>query len=73
MLYVSAVWLVSLRGWTTTILWLMLFLCCICALIAVVLGLFLKHSFLWWCASGLTVLAIVLSICLAVLDKLGFQ
>jgi hypothetical protein len=51
----------------------MLFLCCVGALIAAVLGLLFKRSFLWWCASSLTVLAIVLSISLAVLDKLGFK
>jgi hypothetical protein len=43
------------------------------ALIAVVLGLLFRHSFLWWSASTLTILAIVLSVTLAALDRLGFK
>lgn len=70
---VSAAWMLSWRGWTTTILWLILFLCCVGTLIAVVLGLLFRRPFLWWCASSLTVLAIVLSVAIAVLDRLGFK
>jgi hypothetical protein len=64
---------VSWRGSTTTVLWLILFLCCIGALIAVVLGLLFRRPLLWWCASTLTVLAVVLAVTLAALDKLGFE
>jgi hypothetical protein len=70
---VGAAWMWSWRGQTTTILWLIVFLCCTGTLIAVVLGFLFRRSFLWWCASTMTVLAIVLSIGLAVLDKLGFN
>ena len=73
MFEVSAAWMLSGRGWTTTILWLILFLCCVGVPIAVVLGLLFRRSFLWWCASTLTVLAIVLSVIIAGLDKLGFK
>jgi len=54
-------------------LWLILLLCCIGVLIAVVLGLLFKRSFLWWCAAALAVAVIVLSVSIAVLDKLGFK
>ena len=73
MFEVGAVWLLSLRNTLTTSLWLILLFSCIGALIAAVLGLLFRRSFLWWCASTLTVLAIVLSVSLAVFDKLGFK
>lgn len=73
MFEVAAVCMLSWRDTTTTVLWLILLLCCVGALIAVVLGLLFKRSFLWWCASTLTVLAIVLSVGVAVFDKLGFK
>ena len=69
----SAIWMLTWRGWTTTILWLILLVCCVSALIAVVLGVLLRHSFLWWLASTLALLGVVLSISLAALDKLGFK
>jgi hypothetical protein len=68
---VVAAWLLSLRDSTTTILSLTSLLCCVGALIAVVLGLLFRRSFLWWCASALAILAIVLSVSIATLDKLG--
>jgi|HubBroStandDraft_6_1064221.scaffolds.fasta_scaffold475018_1 hypothetical protein len=68
---VGAVWMLSARNSTTTVLWLTLFVCWIGVLIAVVLGILFRRSFLWWCASTLTVLAIVLSVSLAMLDRLG--
>ena len=57
----------------TTGLWFVLLLCCIGALIAVVLGVLFRRSFPWWCASTLAALAILISVSLAVLDKLGFK
>ena len=69
----GAVWMLSAKNSTTTVLWLTLFMCCMAALIAAVLGLLFRRSFLWWCASALTILAIVLSVSLAALDKLGFK
>ena len=63
----------SMRNSITTSLWFILFFCFMGALIAAVLGLFFRRSFLWWCASTLTVLAVVLSISLAALDKFGFK
>jgi hypothetical protein len=71
MFEVGAVWMLSARNSTTTVLWLTLFVCCIDALIAVVLGLLFRRSFLWWCTSTLTLVAILLSVSLAVLDELG--
>ena len=65
--------MLSWRAWTTEILWLTLLLSCIGALIAAVFGFVFRRSFLWWCASTLAVSAIVLSVCLAALDKLGFK
>jgi hypothetical protein len=73
MFEVGAVWILSTQDSITTSLWFILFFCCIGALIAVVLGLLFRRSFLWWCASTLVVLAIVLSISLAALDKFGFK
>jgi hypothetical protein len=46
---------------------------CVGVPIAVVLELLFRRSFLWWCASTLAVLAIVLSVSIATLDKLGFK
>jgi hypothetical protein len=43
------------------------------ALIAVVLGLVFRRSFLWGCASILTMLALVLSAIVTALDKFGFK
>ena len=65
--------MLSTRDSITASLWFVLFLCCIGVPIAVVAGLLLRRSFLWWCASTMTVLAILLSISIAVLDKLGFK
>lgn len=65
--------MLSLRDSMTTGLWLILLSCCIGTLIAVVLGLLFRRSFLWWCASTLAALAIVASVSLAALDKLGFK
>jgi hypothetical protein len=73
MFEVNAALILSWRDSTTTILWLILFICCVGALIAVVLGFVFRRSFLWWCACMLTILAIVLSVSLAALDKLGFK
>ena len=65
--------MLSLRGSTTTVLWLILLLCCIVAPIAVMLGIVLRRSFLWWCASTLTLLALAIAVSLAALNKLGFK
>ena len=70
---VTAVWLLTLRGWTITIIWLALFTSCLGAMIAVVLGVLFRRPFLWWCASTLALFAIVLSVSLAALDRLGFK
>jgi undecaprenyl pyrophosphate phosphatase UppP len=68
---VGAVWMLSTQRSTTTVLWLTLFVCWIGTLVAVVLGILFRRHFLWWLASTLTVLAIVLSVSLAMLDRLG--
>lgn len=69
----DAVWMLSFRDSMTTSLWFILLFCCVGVLIAVVLGLLFRKSFLWWCASTLAALAMVVSVSLAALDKLGFK
>jgi len=73
LLVLEAGWAFSAYGWILTNLWAILFLCCTGALLAVMLGLVVRRSLFWWLASTLTIVAIVLSVGIAVLDKLGFK
>jgi hypothetical protein len=73
LLVFEAGWAFSAYGSILTNLWTTLFFCCIGALLAVILGLVVRRSLFWWIASTLTIVAIVLSVGIAVLDKLGFK
>jgi hypothetical protein len=47
-------------------------LCCLGALVAVVLGLLFRRSLFWWLTTALVAFALALSVGIALLDKLGF-
>jgi hypothetical protein len=49
-----------------------LVLCCLGALVAVVLGLLFRRSPFWGLTAALVAFALVLSVAIALLDKLGF-
>jgi hypothetical protein len=68
----AAVWVLTLRQSAMSIMWVTLVLCCLSALVAVVLGVLFRRSLFWWLTTALVTSALVLSVGIALLDQLGF-
>jgi hypothetical protein len=65
----AAVWVLTLRQSAMSIMLVTLVLCCLGALVAVVLGLLFKRSPFWWLTTAMVAFALVLSVALALLDR----
>jgi hypothetical protein len=68
----AAVWVLTLQQSAMSIMFVTLVLCCLGALVAVVLGLLFRRSPFWRLTAALVAFALVLSVAIALLDKLGF-
>lgn len=64
--------MLTLRQSVMSAMWATLVLYCLGVFLAVVFGLVLKRSPLWWLSVALVAVALVLSVIIAFLDELGF-
>jgi hypothetical protein len=71
-LAMAAVWVLTLRQSAMSIMLATLVLCCLGAVIAVVLGVLFRRSPFWRLTTALVAFALVLSVAIALLDQLGF-
>ena len=71
-LSMAAVWVLTLRQSAMSIMLVTLVLCSLGALVAVVLGLLFRRSPFWGLTAALLAFALVLSVAIALFDKLGF-